>query len=642
MPIRGEFTKKFPTFTNGVDDTSPVGSRNTENTLSVGLNADFTTGALVKTRAGYTKINTSAWSTRRVRHGFEYTVSSGVFESLVYGEASTPTGTSGILAKMAGVGVPTTIKSSLADSVKPSIVQFRTLAFVFNGTDDFIYDGTTTRQIGITTPASAPTLNTTINGNLVIIGSYIYAYSYYNSVTGAESSLSASSATLTAGATSILDGIRINIAAGSATTADTIRVYRSVNGGSALFLDGTTAISSTTYDSTVADSALVTAAEPDNSRLPGTAKYVVSQDNRLFVAGFTANPNRVQYSKIGQFGPSPESFQAADFADCNLNDGDKIIGLGTVNGIVLVLKQRSVGKLIPIGITTGSAEATGSQKYVYVEISPDITSLSHHTLISLDTFAVWMGTDDLYGTDGSQIYRFGKRVLGTYTTINFAQKWKFSAINKISAQQLVFSVCRAGQAEPDFQLVAHYRNFPNLAFSYYSPGLNTTTHPGIQAGTIFSATSNGLRIYCFGSSAAVGTVYLLDSGTNDDGLAIYYDCRLPWDDVGDPSTKSLYHSYFIFVSGPSTTSTITHIFERDRVAIIVKTATSTLQPLGAQQWSVPDWVGFSWPTQQIKPVGFFPHLKAYYARYGWQNTNLNEPYSIYNIIRVAQETPLHR
>lgn len=643
MPIRLGDGQRFDTFEEGVDDTSPDGSPFVRNTLSIALNTDLTDDSLGRKRNGYTPVNTIPWGTRRIRHGFEYRKSTGVFENLLYGEASAVTGTSGIFGKMAGAGIPTTIATNLADGLKPSIIQFRNLIFVYNGTDDFLYDGTVTRQIGITAPTTAPTLNVLIDGALNQLSPYLYVYTYYNSVTGAESSVSPPSATITTGtAAAFQDGVRLNITAGVAATADTIRIYRTVAGGSSFFLEGTVGIAATTFDSIKADSALSIEIEPDNSRLPEKAKYATVLDNRVFVAGFANNPNRIQYSKIGQEGAKPESFQASDFIDCNLNDGDKIIGLGIANNAILVLKERSVGKLTPIAINSGGVERVGSRKYIYEQLSSEVTGLSHHTLTSVDIFAIWLGRDDIYGTDGAQIFRFGRRILQTYRSLEFSNSYKWSVVNKITTQQLIFSVNRNGQAEPDFQLIGHYRNFPKVAWTYYSPGSNISTHPGLQAGALFQATENNQRVYYFGSSAAVGTVFKFDTGTNDNTKGIYWDIRIPWDHNGLPDKMKMFHSYFATVEGTGQGHPLIHSFEIEKVEYIVVTAVTPLLAQNGALWGAPLWTSFNWAQNAIVPVSFFPHRKAHYGRYGLQNFNADQPMRLIGLVRNVENMTISR
>lgn len=643
MPIRGASEAKQITFELGLDDSTVVDSPATKGTLSRAWNADLIDESLVKSRNGYTKVNSDgAWGSRNITQGFEYTTTSGSKEVLIYGESSPITGTSGTFGKLDATLTPTTISSSLVDNIKPSFLQFGTLAFCFNGTDDFVYDGTSTRQIGITAPVSAPTYTAQINGNLEQSSNYIFCYTYYNSVTGAESSPSPASATMTTGGSAVTDGLTIAITAGSSTTADTIRVWRSVAGGATLFLDGTTGISSTSYNSTVADAELGDELELDNSR-PPKCPYAVVAGNRIFIAGDSNNPNRVYYSKIGINGAMPESFQADDFADCNPNDGDIIIALGVANDTVIVLKEKSVGKLNSIQIATNTLELEGSQKFIYEELANKISCVSHHAAVTVDKYFFWLGKDDVFGTDGDSIQRHGTRIKNTLAGIDFAYASKFSAINKSDAKQIIFSVVESGQTTSDIQLIGHYRKAPNIAFTVYTPG-DRNTYPGIQAASLFSVTNvaTGSTYTYFGSSAATGYVYQMDSGLTDDGDGIYFDVRLRWDAFDAPAHDKLWHSFYTLAVGNGNNYALTHTLEVENDSAIVATSTSSLFTATGSTWSSSTWSTFYWTSLSYKNTRFFPRKRAKFARYGFNCVGASQPVAIKGVTTLAQIYPIHR
>lgn len=643
MSIREAAGTKYLSFAEGVDNTTAVDSPEIRGSISIGDNTDLVDDSLAKKRAGYSAIST--WSTYNHRAGLEYKNPNGTRENLVYAEATTLTGTSGILGKFTGTSAPSTLQSGLVDGIKPSILQFRNLAFVFNGKDSVLYDGTATRQIGISEPVVAPTFITNIAGDQVVSGSYLFAYSYYNSQTGAESNLSPISDTMTAGVSASQAGFRISVVAGNATTADKIRIYRSYSGGNVLFRETEIVISSTSYDSTLLDGGLGTEAELDNSRLSEPAAFGVVADNRIFAGGFASNPNRVQYSKVGVAGPMPESYQALDFVDCNLNDGDKIVGFGVAGDNVIVIKERSVGRLVNFTSATGGIERQGSQKYVYEQISQQVTGLAHHLILSMDNIVLWFGRDDIYGTDGQQIFRFGKRVRSTIKSLDFNFSDKWSSINKTDTQQLIFSVTRSGKTECDYQFVGHYRNFPKIAFTFYTAGPTTSTHPGLVVGSLFETTSSGAKQFYFGSADGTGIVHHFDTGDNDNSLGIYWDMRLPWESNGNPNALKTFHSCYLLAagSGVAPNNTVTMTFEKNTYSSIVKSVVKSLIAT-ASLWhgTGVNWASFVWATVSFNPLRFFPHKKAYYGRYGLNNIYANQPVAVRALSSVNQVSPMHR
>jgi hypothetical protein len=226
-------------------------------------------------RNGFTTQLSSAWGSRDISFGIEYKDSAATRKTILFGTDGTAAG--GRFGYVSA-GAVTDILTGLSGTTRPGFVQFRDLLFFFNGVDTpKVYDGTNTRQVGITGPAAAPSITSqTTAGSKTLLGSYVFFYTYYNSVTKAESTPSPAS-TSTA-LTGVNNKFVLGLVAGDATTADTIRIWSTVANGNQAFLEGTTGISSTSYNAIAADSALTTALEFDNTRITSlstTAKVSV-------------------------------------------------------------------------------------------------------------------------------------------------------------------------------------------------------------------------------------------------------------------------------------------------------------------------------------------------------------------------------
>lgn len=635
MPIRNAGEIEYLSFANGLDNTSVVGSRETRNTLSVADNVDLVDESLCKKRSGTAPKTTTAWGQRKIRRLFEMVTSTGSRKLMCFGENAVANGTSGTFGVLNGTTI-TTVAASLLDGVKPQVVQFGTRAFVFNNGNDFVYDGTNKTQIGITPPTIAPAFSANVAGSMDNGLNFLGVYTYYNSQTGAESSPSPASAAVVP----TIGGISWTVTPGDSVTADKIRFYRTVGNGSLFFLDGETTISSSTYNTTNADTSLGQQLEEDNTR--PTACYLATvNENRIFAVA-SLNKSRVIHSKIGQTGPMPESFQVDDFVDCNPNDGNEIRILGTINGITLVIKDTTIGKLIPINaFQSNELEAGGYQKYVYQEIAQHITCVPN-TGISIDNIFIWLGKEDIYGTDGVQIIRLGARIRNTLNTLDFTRSYKFDVVNKVDTKQIIFTVIRTGKTEPDYQIVGHYRNAPKVAWTVYTPGLNEVTHPGIKASALVSATENGTAVYYYGSSDAVGTIYKMNTGNSDSGSGIYFDARLPWESLERSAKIKTFHSYYNMLLGDGNDYDITHTFEINKQESIVKTATTNLSDPNAPYWDAENWDEFNWASLAFTPKKFFPHKKAYFGRYGFNNINADEPIFCIGVTAAIQVEALHR
>jgi len=614
-------------FSNGVDNTTPIESPEIKNTLSTGLNVVMVDSDILKTRPGYVGI-TAAKSGYIIRNGIQYAKQDGTKEQIVYLESTTITGSSGILGRVVGDTI-VNITTGLPDGLKPCMVQAGALLFVFTGVEDFLYDGTSTRQIGITEPSVAPSLNSLTSGNLNDGGFYVYVYKYRNSVTGAQSSPSLPSPTLTAG-TQVLgtNGINIKVTPGDSDTADTIDIYRTASGGTTYFFEGSTTIDATSYTSQTSDAGLGDQLELDDSRLPEAATFAILADNRLFVGGFSSNKSRLQYSKIGINGTMFESFQIADLIDCNINDGEAVIGIGRVGTKIGVLKETKAGKLLPLDVSTGGIETGGSKKYIYKELNDICTSTSFSTIFSIGDKMAWLGRDNIYMTDGFEIKPVANRIRNTIRTFNFEQSYKFSVYEYLYPNQVILSVVRNGELEPDYQVVGHYINFPTIAWTMFGPGADPTTHPGLPIACIWSVTINGLQQPYFGSSNSNGKVCQYDVGTNDDGDPIYFLVKDQWepgiDAMGIKGFQSV--KYLATTLAASPNNILTNTWEENGREYVVKTEAATVA--SSTKWNSNKWGTFKWAGHKYSTIKFFPNRKAYIGRFGFYNTALDSPFSI--------------
>jgi len=615
-------------FSNGVDNTTPLESEEIFNTLSEGLNVVMADSNILQTRPGYVGV-TTAKSNYNVRNGIQYTKSDGTKEHIVYLESTTVTGSSGILGRVVVGGAIVDITTGLPDGIKPCLVQAGPLLFIFTGISDLIYDGTSTRQIGITEPSVAPSLNSLTSGNLNDGGFYVYTYKYRNSVTGAQSSPSLPSPTLTAGTQAAgTNGIKITITPGDSDTADTIDVYRTASGGTIYFFEGSTTIDATTYTSQSSDAGLGDQLELDDSRLPEAAKFAILADNRLFVGGFPSNKSRIQYSKIGINGSMFESFQIADLVDCNINDGEVVVGLGMIGTKVGVVKETKIGKLLPLDLSIGGLETGGSKKYLYRGLSDPCTATSFHTIFSIGDNMAWLGRDNVYMTDGFVVKAVANRIRNTIRTFNFDQSYKFSVYEYLYPSQIILSVVRNGELEPDYQIVGHYSSGTSVAWTMFGPGVDPTTHPGLPISCLWSAIINGLQEPYFGSSNSNGKVCQYGIGTNDDSDPIYFLVKDQWevgkDAIGLKGFQSV--NYLATTGAASPTNTLTNTWEENGRDYVVKSEVATITT--STKWNSGKWNTFKWAGSKYSLIRFYPNRKAYLGRFGFYNSTIDSPMAI--------------
>lgn len=629
----------FNTF-KGLDTSSPLTAMEADS-LRIADNCHVSQSGTVDKRKGYTQqLTVSVWGPKSIRGGIEYQPDSSTTENIVFGHESAATS--------GAIGIATTSVADIItglDNQRPSIIQFNKLLFFYNGTDDFLYDGTTTRQIGITPPAGAPTGVSNTNGSLVVGASYKAVYTYYNSVTGAESSPSPLSDAVVVAADPN-DGITWTVVAGDATTADTIRLYRTVANGAALFLDNTAAIGAVSVTSTQADAGLIQPLELDNTRIGiwGNPKYASALNNRVGVTGFASpNENRFRVSKLGLSGAMPESFEANSFTDCVSAKGfqDTNVGVGAANGNWIILKKNSVGRVdvdssyIEKGLVT-SQEVDGIVLN-YVELSKVVTSVSHWAQTNVYNNLVWLGRDNIYMTDGQQVVPVADKIANDIKGYDWTAPEKLSGHNDLRNRRVYFTVMSSSSVtEPDYVLVGSYKDYPNFYWTKYRIGAVPATHPGIRAGCFIDfKTSSGNYEVFFGNTDYSGKLYKMNTGDNDDSLGIYFRVADAPVSYGLPEEKKLFIKDIIWAdTTPATTSLVVGAFYD--LSDQVEDSETVNTGLAGSYWDAASWDIDDWSDEGQIRVEHSTHRKAFYKQLYFTDTAADEPVVIKGWTKVAR------
>lgn len=551
MPLINPLEQNEYTAALGMDTTSPLMSvpqgyvRDAAN-CNLGLVSGY-----IK-RDGYSEITTSDWGSNRITLGAEFRKPSGELITVLYGKATG--GSTGKLGTVAAGGVSVAdLVTGLSDEARPSFVQFEGRLFSYNGADNgILYDGTVTRQIGITAPVAAPT-GTPSAGGALFAGNYVFAYTYYNSATQAESSPSPLSLAITAAA---LDQITLTLVAGSSVTADKIRVWRSVAGGNQLFLDAEIPVASTSHASQISDEELGRPLEIDNSRLSDVTsakgKFAIVANNRVFLV---TGRNEVRYSAKGLEASMPETFQAKAVVSTigTYGDGDDIVGLGNIGERVIVVKRRSIGILQPIDLPAFNSEVD-TQGYYYVEISDSVGGVSHWAGGQVEGEYVFAGRDLVWATNGQTVRRVSDPVQATIRALGWTPS-QVSAVsfgNDLKHRRIYLQVfLESDDTVPKITLVGDYQQYPNFRWTYYRPGTDEAVHPGIKAGCFINVTNSidGSPDVWFGNAAANGKIYKMNVAGNDDGAAIDFKLVTRPLDLGNPNILKLYKKFYSQVAG---------------------------------------------------------------------------------------------
>lgn len=591
-------------------------------------------GGYVK-RNGITERLLSAWTGKSIYAGIEMLVGGSTSREVVFGTDGEASG--GELGYN-NSGSITSILSGLNGVARPSFLQLGNRLAFFNGVDaPVLYDGTTTRQMGITMPAGTLTgVASNGAGALLHSANYLFAITYYNSVTGAESSPLFSDVIAT-GASD--DTVSLSFAAGSSSTADTIRIYRTVGNGNQLFFEADVTIASTSYVSVLEDEALDFPLEEDNSRITdfvptsgAHAQYPVVVQGRVFLK---VDKNAVRFSKVGQSGPMFESFQVTAVADTQgtFGDGDEIVGLGAAGEIPIVLKNRSVGRLDAIGIPD-TISPTDPVAYQFIQMSDTIGAVSHFAQCQVFGELVWLARDNIYATDGRSIRKVADSMSTFIKTCGFlsTQASYISAHNDTRNSRVYFAVFESGLAtKANYILVGDYQKKdadgkPFFRWTLYRPGSNVVTHPGINAGCFYavqSSTDGQYDVKC-GNRDLNGQIYNMNDGDNDNDHGIYfvvksraYTGQQPllsklWKDVGF-HTKGNGNSYSIEVSAIYDLSGI----QEDPLSFSLEIA--------GDLWDTALWDESYWADLSTLLLEYSAHRKAKFQQIVWSQIDADAP-----------------
>ncbi len=586
----------------GLDTTSPVsmvhpGFVREANNTNLG-----TTGGYDK-RGGITSQLTTPWNLLSIRRSSEFrylNVTGEQVERIFFG---TDNSTDSRIGKEVEAPIThdtsiTDIKTGLSGDDRADFVQLQGRLFLFNGdsTDaPLVYEGASgVRDLGLAAPSTAPVLVAANDpGAELVIGHYVLSYTYvlYNKTTGivlAESNPSAlETVELVAGTP---DDNRIEATVvGSGVSFDLnvfepkIRIYRTVLNGSILFLD--TEITDTAGSHVVnldgPDAALeYTQLSFNHNQLAeftgySNAKYPAVARNRLFVAH--NDKNEVRFSTIGQDGPMPESFPAVSYSSVEGKRGstDTIVGLGVINGVPIILKDQSIGKLEEIGLPSYT-HAEDAVTYVYREISDNIGAVNHFAHTQVFHELVFLSRNNVYATDGVNIRPIGGWIDSLIRSLDFtnAKDSRISMINDSRNKRVYIQVFTATTAaEPSLTLVGDYEQYPDFRWTTYNEGTNATTHPGVRSGCFMEFTNardGSLEVY-FGNTDKNGQYYKLGDGTADiayednapagitmgDELGIFFRITTRPYDMEQPLHTKLFKNTRAFIEVESSTYQVT-------------------------------------------------------------------------------------
>lgn len=243
------------------------------------------------------------------------------------------------------------LKNNITAGLRWLGVTFKKWHYLGNGTDNNQRtDGTKihTRDMGCPAPTTACTA--AIGSGTGLTGAYSYKITFrYDGYQESNGSPASNSVTVTN------EDIDLTSIPTSSETDIVIarKIYRTEADGSTYKLVTTiTDNTTTTYTDSLADGSLG-ANIPTDHDIPPNCKYFLLHDERILMAGNTANPSRVYFTDISGVTSYPDIVPTNNFLDIAADDGDEITGLAhDPLGSVCVFKKNNIYRVNTSGKPT--------------------------------------------------------------------------------------------------------------------------------------------------------------------------------------------------------------------------------------------------------------------------------------------------
>lgn len=208
------------------------------------------------------------------------------------------------------------------------------------------------------------------------------------------------------------------------------KIYRTEAGGSTYKLVTTIANNTAvTYSDTTADGSLGATLSPTHTRKPPLGKYILINNDRLWLANNPTYSSRIYYGDSGSidyFGePGDTSGTNGGYFDVRKDDGDQITAIKNLLGLLTVFKNNTIQKIY----TDGESPATGwaiSDPFSFVGCQ------APYSAVNTSKGIVYLGNNGIYNFNGQNSELLSEPVSPEIKDIqssNFPNVWSEYANN---------------------------------------------------------------------------------------------------------------------------------------------------------------------------------------------------------------------
>ena len=229
-------------------------------------------------------------------------------------------------------------------------------------------------------------------------------------------------------------------------------------------------------------------------------RFLEVYNNQLFMAGFSAMPSNVWWSEIGE----PEGVQPGYNFEVRTNDGDRITGMKSYLGSLVITKQKSFHLL----------SGTDPSNFVLNELSDQYGCLSHRTLIPWNNNLWFLDSKGIMEYNGANIRCVSNKIEPIFNNMNI----NAALDNACGAHVKQWN-------EIWFSIPAYGSTINNMIVVYDYTADSWTHYDGLQAQCLFMAYAGFPTRRPFMGNYTGGLMYFDQSLTsdNDQGITCHFD-----------------------------------------------------------------------------------------------------------------------
>lgn len=268
-----------------------------------------------------------------------------------------------------------------------------TQLYITDGVTMLSDTGTATTTWGIDAPNSSPRVTVEVGTGNLSAGDYSYVYTFYDDLTGSESTPSPASTTLTTSANDSVVVTHIQISSNDRVTARIL--YRTlVSGGSRFYVTKISGNVITSYTDVKDDDDLGDEVETDKD-IPPLCDIVINYDDRLFLTGNVNYPNRVYYTRASL----PDSVPPTFYFDVG-SAGTRIMNAVVWGGLLYFIRRNGIARIY------GDA----ADSYKSGELFSHVGTYARWSVAAGPDGVYFLGLDGVYKFDGRTSIRVSTKI----------------------------------------------------------------------------------------------------------------------------------------------------------------------------------------------------------------------------------------